>query len=195
MCALAPTTTNNRPLARTNKYNQIECLQAKHREILRLRSIGMKETEIARHLGMHNQTVSLICTSALGRKQIDNLADGRDKAVMSGVDLLGVTKRINELAPKAIERLAEIMADNNTDSKLLAAVSQDLLDRAGFAAVKKTASIHSEVPCDSSFIEELKNRARAAGAIVDTTEQGTEREEIIEAEIASAPKKRALFGL
>ena len=131
-----------------------------HHEIMRLSLIGMKQIDIADHLGVSPVMVSYTLKSPIVREKMDCMQAVRD---MGAVD---VAKEIKELAPKAIQVLGEIMETAIKDGDRLRA-AQDILDRSGHAAVKtiKTENLHAHFSADE--IMEIKNRARDMGLMID----------------------------
>ena len=81
------------------------------------------------------------------------------------LDAVDISKEIQELAPKAVKVLEQLLESGSENNQLKAA--QDVLDRAGHAAVRmiKTENIHAHFSGEE--IEEMKKRAREVGLITD----------------------------
>lgn len=197
-----------RPVRRRS-YNNVQTLHARHTEVLRLCALGMKPAEVAEKLGMARSSVYAICESDLGNAQIRSMSEARDNVVKRGDDLLAIQNKINALAPKALERYEELLDSVGTKDTVVASIAKDLLDRAGFAPVRKTENLNANVPVTESTLEKLKARARAAGLVDDSNDSSrvldVEAEPSCseaaaidppqETQTQSARPRRALFGL
>jgi hypothetical protein len=142
-------------LPETHRQYQIEQMWDVHHEIVRLALIGMKHVDIASHLGVSPVTVSYTLRSPIVKDQLDNMRAARD------IDAIDISQEIKALAPVAVKVLEELLEHELPNIKLKAA--QDVLDRAGFAAVKtiQTANVHAHLTRDD--IEDIKKRAHAIG--------------------------------
>ncbi len=156
--------------AGTERKYAIQTMWDVHREIVRLAVIGMKSVDIADTLSITPAMVSYTINSPIAKREIANLRAARD------LDAVDVAKRIQQIAPTALETLEELLCESNDAIKLKAAT--DILDRAGHAAVKtlRTESVSLHLTKDD--IEDIKNRAKEIGlCVIDTP-----NEEIVEAE-------------
>ncbi|MFA6972670.1 MAG: hypothetical protein WC208_14905, partial [Gallionella sp.] len=129
-----------------------------HREIARLLVLGLKHVDIANQLGVSEATVSYTANSPIIKREIENMRAARD------LDTVDVAKRIQEVAPKALTVLENLLTTANDAIKYRTAA--DILDRAGHAAVKtlRTESLVAHLSRDD--IEEIKNRAKQIGLCV-----------------------------
>ena len=143
----------------THKPYQIEQLWEVHHEVCRLALIGMKQVDIANHLGVSPVMVSYTLRSPIVQRQLNQLKAVRD------LDAIDVSKEIQELAPRAVKVLEELMDNELPNIKLKAAT--DILDRAGHAAVRtlRTENIHAHFTADE--ISDIKKRAREVGLLTD----------------------------
>jgi hypothetical protein len=141
-----------------NKYN-IEQMWDIHHEIARLALIGMKQVDIANHLSISPVTVSYVLNSPIVERQMNQLKAVRD------LEAIDISKEIKELAPKAIQVLEDLMDNELPNIKLKAAT--DILDRAGYAAVKtlRTENLHAHF--SSEEIADIRQRAREVGLLTD----------------------------
>lgn len=130
-----------------------------HREIARLASTGMKGADIARELGVTEVMVSYTLNSPIVKRQLDQLHAARD------MDAVDVAKRIHEVAPRALERMEELL-ESETESIAFRAAS-DILDRAGHAAVKTLRTENLAIHLNKEDLDEIKQRARSIGLAVD----------------------------
>lgn len=147
-----------RPASGERKY-AIQTMWDMHREILRLAVTGMQQVDIASVLGVTPVMVSYTLNSPIAKRELANLRAARD------LDAVDVAKRIQQIAPSALEVLEELLSEGNDAIKLRAAT--DILDRAGHAAVRTLRTESLSVHLTKDDIEEIKNRAKEIGLCVD----------------------------
>jgi DNA-binding CsgD family transcriptional regulator len=147
-----------RPATGERKY-EIQNIWDTHREIMRLLVAGMHHVDIARELGVTPATISNVMNSAICKRQMNLMRDARD------LDAVDVSKRIQEIAPVALQTLEELLCTGNDNVKLKTAT--DLLDRAGHAAVKTLRTESLSVHLTADDIAEIKSRAKQVGLCVD----------------------------
>lgn len=142
-----------------------------HNEIARRILLGQKNVVIAEALECSPQTISLVRNSPVVQ---DKLALMQGAADANAVD---VSKRIQEMAPEALDVLQEVLrAKEEASMALRAKVAESILDRAGHSAVRtvRTEGIHAHLSSDD--LQKIKERAiekaKAAGLVVDMTETG-----------------------
>jgi hypothetical protein len=143
----------------THRKYQVTQLWDLHHEITRLALIGMKHIDIATKLGVSPVTVSYTLRSPIVARQLDQMRAVRD------LEAVDIAKEIAELAPRAVEILADLMDDPLPNIKLKAAES--ILDRAGYAAVQRVkvdTNVNHHFSADE--IREIKNRAKDIGLMV-----------------------------
>ena len=145
------------------KYN-IQRVQHNHREIMRLSLQGLKPVDIATHLGLSSATIHYTLNSPLVRRRMEELQAVRD------VNAIDVSKRIREIAEDAVEVLGDIVADKTESPALRARTSIDILDRAGFGAVKKIATGQLDSYLSKDDIEDIKRAANEPKQITDQSE-------------------------
>ena len=146
-------------LPETHKQYQIEQMWDLHHEVCRLALIGMKQVDIAAHLGVSPVMVSYTLRSPIVRRQMDAMQADRN------LEAIDVAQEIKTLAPKAVQVLEEMMNGDLPNLKLKAAT--DILDRAGHAAVKtlRTENLHAHFT--SEEIQDIKRRAKEVGLLAD----------------------------
>ena len=146
-------------LPETHKQYQVEQMWELHHEVCRLALIGMKQVDIATHLGVSPVMVSYTLRSPIVQRQLNQLKAVRD------IDAIDVAKEIQALAPRAVRVLDELMDSELPNIKLKAAT--DILDRAGHAAVRtlRTENIHAHFTPDE--IKDIKKRAQEVGLLTD----------------------------
>lgn len=131
-----------------------------HHEIVRLALIGMKQVDIAAHLGCTPVMVSYTLKSPIVKRQMDLLQAARN------TDAVDVAKEIKAMAPKALEVLKGLMDSEMPNVRLKAAT--DVLDRAGHGAIKmvQTANVHAFLTAEE--LDAMKKNAREVGLLVDS---------------------------
>ena len=130
-------------------------LRDRHHEIIRRIVLGQSNIEIAQALNISTQSVSNVrCDSLVMEraKELQNEANG------ATVDVL---KRVAEILPKALENIESILDDDDCNRGVKLRAAQDILDRAGYAPVKRFQSENVHATLTREDIEEIKNRAKA----------------------------------
>ena len=147
-------------LPETHKKYEITQLWSIHHEICRFALLGMKHIDIANHLQISPVTVSYVMRSSIVKRQMSQLQAVRD------IDAIDIAKEIQEIAPKAVRKLDELISCGNTAIEFKAAT--DVLDRAGHAAVRtlRTENIHAHFSADE--IADIKKRAKEVGLLTDS---------------------------
>lgn len=160
-------------LPETHKQYQIEQMWELHHEVCRLALIGMKQVDIANHLGVSPVMVSYTLRSPIVQRQLNQLKAVRD------IDAIDISKEIQALAPKAV-RVLEDMMDSELPNLALSA-AKDVLDRAGHAAVKTIRSENIHAHFSSDEIADIKKRAAEVGLLTSTIyEHEVAQEDIID---------------
>lgn len=132
---------------------QISHMWDVHHEIVRLLVMGAKSKDIAKQLNVSDAMVSYTANSAIVQRQIAVMRGARD------ADAVTISKKIQELAPKAVEVLDKLLDSQQENIQLKSAV--DVLDRAGHGAVKKEMSLVGHLTKED--IDEIKARAKETG--------------------------------
>jgi hypothetical protein len=154
------------------KY-QIVDLQERHHQILRMLVLGHEPKFIADTLNCTTATVGNVMHSELGRRQLSVM---RGAADAQAVDIAAEIKR---LAPVALARLEEILTTPDVDLKLVANVSESVLDRAGYGAPKIIQGQFTHAHLTKQDIEDMKKRAEGL-TIHSVTNQAEIEVEIME---------------
>jgi predicted transcriptional regulator len=124
----------------------------------------MKNTDIAKILGITPETVSYTLNSELVKRQLVIMRGARDK------DTIDVAERIRNLVPIALDRYEELLANPDTHDRILVDISKDLLDRAGYAA-QRSVKIDVTNHLTTEDLMRIKEVARENGYIdADYTE-------------------------
>jgi hypothetical protein len=89
---------------------------------------------------------SLKCTPAVVHYVKNSQIGKRELSLIQGArngDAIDVTNQIRELAPEALETMESLMRDEEESPKMLRAkIAMDVLDRAGYGAIKKQINLH-----------------------------------------------------
>lgn len=154
-----------------SSYYQLKQMKQIHHEIAMLGLLGYNHEVIAKKLDISRTMVDYTLGSKIVKEKIKILRKERDKEAVK------VNDRIEELQPLAIETLESVMVDPNTSENGKIRVAQDLLDRGGHGAVDLHADVSDKMSTDD--INEIKQRAKSAGMMVDDVEEA-EYEEVEE---------------
>jgi len=138
---------------------QIEKLNPRHYKILEYCLRGWTNKQIADHLGMTQQAVSIVVNSpsfqhelATRRSKLDNMVD--ESIVASSNE---VTEAIRSYTLAAVHRLGLIASNANSRDADAVRASAEILDRGGFPKVHQVESRNLSVvirPEDAVRIEE-----------------------------------------
>jgi predicted transcriptional regulator len=140
---------------------QVTKMWEQHHEIVRLRTTGMQGAEIARSLGVSEAMVSLVLNSPIVQDKLLIMRGARD------ADSVDVAKRIKDLAPKALDVLAEVIEGTmDVSPTLKITTARDLLSRAGHPPLKQIQGVYTFLT--PSEIEDLKKRAKTNGKATGT---------------------------
>lgn len=131
----------------------IRSLTPKYKQILRLYAAGKKQVEIARIMGMTPVAIGAIIRSPLFQAALQELEKEVDSRFKEQLASLPLSERLQKLADKAIEVLAEHIENPATPSLQLSA-AKDILDRAGFRAPKEFV-VHT-VKLDGQFQDDIR---------------------------------------
>lgn len=144
------------------KY-QLQALHPIHTEICRRLTVGDKAKDIAADLNCTTAMISYTKNSILGQMRMAELCSERDE------ETVDVLKEIQKHAEKAVNILGSVLdnEDDNAPLLLRVRVSQDILDRAGYGAVKHIEGRfgHLHAYLSPEQIEELKQRGVEMGIV------------------------------
>ena len=94
-----------------NKYD-LKKLWGHQKEVVRLKTLGYKNVQIAAALNIHPQTVSNILGTKLAKKQMEILAGERDASATD------IRERITAMQPVALEVIEDTMLNPNEDPRI-----------------------------------------------------------------------------
>jgi predicted transcriptional regulator len=161
-------------------YDGLKDLNARHREIIRLRALGMSVREVAAQLEITPQAVVNTCSSELGREKMEELQEAAD------FDTVNELARIRRLIPEAIgvheqlmkpyeETLDGDLAPIDSNTRLRAA--QSLLDRGGLPKTNRTEGVSANVNVVDLIKERAKKIGRQTGNVKDISPSPGEHDE------------------
>lgn len=145
--------TDHRRNPAGNQHYDIKQMWERHHQIARLLVLGWSNKQVASHLSITPQTVSNARNNPEVKRQIDLLSARADNSVVD------VSKRIQDLAPRALGVMEEVMDDAEFSTKRLAA--KDILEMAGYKAVSRLTIATARLSAED--IEDIKARAAAMG--------------------------------
>lgn len=138
------------------KVHDFSNLNEKQHEILNLTSLGLNRQQIAQAMEVTPQTVSNVTNSSLGKEKLSLLRGTRD------ANTLDTLERIQGLTEKALDVYDEIFEEDGVPRNLKLHAAKDVLDRAGFGAVKKIDLRSISGRLSEEDIKELKERGELA---------------------------------
>ena len=142
--------------------SELQQLSLRHQQIIRLRVSGLKADEIASIVGVTPAVVGNVLGCELAKGEIDRLSGLMD------VEAVSVGKRIQELAPKAVEYYEKILSGAvDASVSLTAKTAGDVLDRAGYPKVQVTHGVVEHEFSMKLGLDALRDKAKAMGIIKD----------------------------
>lgn len=144
-------------LAKGTRYEPKK-VHEKYREMARLHVLGLNNKEIAETLNVSHVTVGYAINYPAAQEVIKHLRDLRDHNTAE------VTRRIQGMVPKVLDTFNEMLDEETTPASVKATLGKDLLDRAGFGAVKKVQTHNTELILTA---EDMKKIHARAAEIVD----------------------------
>jgi hypothetical protein len=151
------TTFDSLPDARRDSY----AVPERHREIARLKALGYTNTAIAETMSMSVAGVQNVLSVDAVRDQVATLQEGRDEATKD------ITERIQGMCGDAVEYMERIVKnDIEVSHSLKFKVAESILDRAGHGKIQKNLFFGATAHLTADDVEELKERARAAGVMI-----------------------------
>ena len=162
---------------KNNRYYEVKKIQYRHREISRLLLIGLKDKEIAESLDITTQTVRNTKNNPVIKAQLDLMVGARD------VEAIDVAKRIQKIAPDAIEFLETVLSgkvplakiDTEIEEKVSIKQRVDVafhgLGLAGYSPIKRTIDMGNTLSKeDINTLKERASKVRKFNKIMDNVE-------------------------
>ena len=138
-----------------------------HHEITRRLVLGQKGVDIAKALGCTPQTVSNVRNSPVAQDHIAIMKGARD------ADTVDLSKRIIEIAPRALTLLEDIIKGENDGANaslgLRAKEANGMLARVGHGIPQKIQSESVNYHVTSEQIADIKRRAFHNDDVIDVT--------------------------
>ena len=145
------------PPARHTRY----AVPERYREIARLKALGYANKAIAEELGMSEDGISKVLRLEEVQTQLATLQLGRDEATTD------ITERIQNMCGNAMAYMEKILTDEvEVSASLKFKTAESVLDRAGFGKIQKNLYFGATAHLTGDEVEALKDRARAAGAMI-----------------------------
>ena len=147
---------------------EVQEIQDRHREMVRLSMLGLKRYEIAEHIGVTPQNVSDALRSGIVREHLGGLQDERDQ------EFVKAQKDLDELLPMAVEAYKSVLNDEEVASPMQKVkVASEVFDRRGLGKTTKVETNAQQMHLSVTDIEEIKKNAlqyaKAIGAVVDVS--------------------------
>lgn len=148
--------------SRSDRRYEVQEIQERHREMIRLSVMGCNNKEIAHQLGVSPQNVSDVLNSRLVKLHMQKLQAVRDAAVAEAqIDLA-------DMLPQAVEHYRDVL-EGRVDPQDKTRVAGEVLDRAGVVKTAKIEAMHTTL--DLTELQKIKERSLAAarerGLVVD----------------------------
>ena len=153
----------------TTQSTPLRTLSPRHKEIARLLVQGRTAKEISARVGISAERIYQIKSEAIFQAYLRKVEAGAEE------NTIDVRKAIQEAAPRALEVLETLMETANADSVKYRAAS-DLLDRAGFGAIEKKATLDLNKLLTEEDVDDIKARyeaAKQAGVVIDVGAENT----------------------
>lgn len=117
-------------------------LSQRQKMVLMLAACGWRGNEIARELGYTPARVSVILNS-----QRSDITEYRNRFELQVAEnTLDVNLKLKLAAPAATQTMINLMASN--DERVRALAAKDILDRAGYAPIRKQLNVDMPVPVE-----------------------------------------------
>lgn len=115
------------PITAYTEMYEVEQLQARQQEIVRLHVLGLKNVEVAEQLNISPQTVSNTINSPLVQSYLRTLQEGRD------VSTKEINTQLNSLRVDAVNAFKDILQDQveGVTPSLKMRAATEVLDRTG----------------------------------------------------------------
>lgn len=154
---------------RSGQYDVKQLWQRSH-EIIGLALQGMKQSEIAKILGITQATVSNTLNSQLGKEKLSSMRENRDK------EFTDLSVKVRQLIEEGMEVYHETMVNRGLDPEIrLRAADTVCMDIGGMRAPVKTETKNLTAHATLEEIEEFKRRgiaaAKESGQLIDIPEE------------------------
>lgn len=144
--------------------SELQFLHARHREIIRLHTMGMRNIQIAEYLGCSVSMVSNCLNSEIAKGEARRISLARD------INAARIQADIADLTPKCVDLLHAVLDGKDKEGNPVEASIKHKMDAArfgleinGLGAIKRTVNV--DVPLAGGVLEEIRARAKAAGIL------------------------------
>lgn len=155
------------PAARFTHQTPVRKLKAAHHELARMMALGFKDKEIHEVMGYSYGHLNTLRRSPAFQNLVLYFTTARDR------ETLDVKARIESLALRGLDRIAERLDDDEASAAIsadvLRKITTDLLDRSGHSPVHKVAAVSIGMTVDEikKMKEELRGRSPQASEAND----------------------------
>ena len=146
---------------------EVSRIQDRHREVIRLKSLGLTNKAIAVELDITPAYLSSILGSTLVKRHLARLQDNRDSAFVEAGE------QLNSLLPRAVAAYRKVLGEEDVEDEITpmqrVSVASQVFDRTGLGKVSKveTSSLTSVLgPAD---LAEIRKRTEEALARREST--------------------------
>ncbi|MEG0324075.1 MAG: hypothetical protein RR619_08765 [Raoultibacter sp.] len=135
------------------RYYDPKNVSKQAQEVIRRHVLGYTKKEIAGVTGLTEMAIANIIKSNFGISQARNLQ------AAANYNAVEAAKEIRDMVPSALRVVNEILEDSDAPSSVKLRAAQDLLDRAGHAAVKKVDVRSTSLSLTADQLEAIKAKA------------------------------------
>lgn len=133
---------------------EVQEIQARHHEMIRMKLLGLSNKDIGRVLGVTAQNVGDVLNSSIVRQHMLNLQASRDAIAIR------TRMGIEDLAGDAVEAYKDILTGAvDASPKLKKDAAKDVLGILGFSPVVKVNAQTAHITATPEKLEQIKNRA------------------------------------
>lgn len=138
--------------------SNLTSLAIKHREVARLKTLGMKNHQIADQVGISVGSVNQILSNPLCQEYMKRIDD---EVTQHTID---VRKELIDLQAKSLTVMSQGM-DEGVPWPTRLKAAQDILDRTGYAPVRQNFTVNVSHQLTKEDIDAINRRAREAGVL------------------------------
>ena len=147
-------------------------LQPKHKQVARLLVQGYDPKAIASQVNLSVARIYQIKSEAIFQAYMNKLEYQAEEKIVD------VRREIQNAAPRALQILEQLLGANSENVQLNAA--KDLLDRAGYKPIDKTAHLNLNKLLDEDDLQDIHKRlqeAKNVGVVIDVPESESNGED------------------
>jgi hypothetical protein len=110
----------------------LRSLRPRHREILRLKHLGVANNVIAAQIGISVAAVAVVLRSPLAKAELARLQEKADELTVNAPLRVALANEINGAGIEALRLRRRLMNDRSIDTKLRARIGEHFVDRVIF---------------------------------------------------------------